>query len=223
MYSDWMYTINKLTDEQAGKLTKHLLAYVNDKNPELNDILLEIAFEPIKQQLKRDLKHWDNIRQKRVEYGRKGGLAKAKQNLATLSNTKQPLAKLAVSVNDNVNVNVNVNDTVNDISIPIGIEEKSPDELETKKETFGREDINTLLADFERIMGFKSASNKDRIFATHILKNYTHPQIKAMLEYCSQDAYAPRIGSLEKMWFKRGDIVAGIKGKINKNNLTIAE
>jgi len=202
MYSDWIHTINKLNDEQAGKLIKHLLAYVNDKNPELNDLLLEIAFEPIKQQLKRDLKHWDNIREKRAESGRSGGLAKASK----ASKSKQSLANLAVTVNDNVNVN----DTVNDITISKDIEQ-APEKVE-----YGNQEINNLLKDFEEIMGFKSSSSKDRIFGNHLIKNYTGEQLKTMLTYCATNTYAPRIGSLEKMWFKRGDIIAGIKSQSNK-------
>jgi hypothetical protein len=65
-------------------------------------------------------------------------------------------------------------------------------------------------------MGFKSASSKDRIFANHLIKNFTREQLRAMMTYCSQDAYAPRIGSLEKLWFKRGDVISGLKAKINK-------
>ena len=55
LYADIQNVINKLSDDYAGKLFKHILAYVNDENPTTNDLLLEIAFEPIKQQLKRDL------------------------------------------------------------------------------------------------------------------------------------------------------------------------
>ena len=84
------------------------------------------------------------------------------------------------------------------------------------EQCYGREDINNLLKDFEEIMGFKSSSSKDRIFATHLLRNFTTEQLKAMLTYCSTDSYAPRVGSLEKLWFKRGDIIAGLKTRQNK-------
>ena len=51
LYADINTTVNKLTDEYAGKLFKHILSYVNDEEPTTSDVLLEIAFEPIKQQL----------------------------------------------------------------------------------------------------------------------------------------------------------------------------
>ena len=56
-----------LTDEEAGKLIKHLLSYVNDEAPVLEDRMLEIVFEPIKQSLKRDLDKRQEIKKKRSE------------------------------------------------------------------------------------------------------------------------------------------------------------
>jgi hypothetical protein len=55
LYCDTIHTVNKLTDEKAGQLFKHILAYVNDQNPQTDDFVIDIAFEPIKQSLKRDL------------------------------------------------------------------------------------------------------------------------------------------------------------------------
>lgn len=103
-YSDWINMINEMPDNDAGQLLKHILSYVNDESPSTENILVKMAFAHMKPLLKADLVKWDNIRQKRVEYGKKGGQAKAKQKLAK--------AKQVEAVNDNVNVNVNVN--VND-------------------------------------------------------------------------------------------------------------
>lgn len=82
-----------------------------------------------------------------------------------------------------------------------------------KKTSKGREDINWLLQTFTDRMGFKSASSKDRNFATHLLRNYTRDQLELMLVYCATDKYAPRVGSLEKLWYKRGDVIAGLQKK----------
>lgn len=112
LYTDQKEVFDELTDEDAGKLIKHIFAYVNDENPEQSDKLLKIAFLPIKTQLKRDLVIWDEKKQQRSEAGRKGGLAKASnasEILANPSNAKQSLANLAGNVNGNVNVNDNVN------------------------------------------------------------------------------------------------------------------
>jgi hypothetical protein len=78
LYCDIHHTIKKLTDNQSGKLFKHILSYVNDENPELNDLLLEVVFEPIKQSLKRDLKRYEAICLRNKDNGSKGGRPKSK-------------------------------------------------------------------------------------------------------------------------------------------------
>ena len=114
LYSDLMDIVNDLSDEQAGKLIKIIVDYVNDRNPEVEDQLLKIAFLPIKNQLKRDLKKWEDIKVKRSESGKLGGRPK-KQTKAKKANgfsEKQTKAKKAVNVNVSVSDNVNVNDSV---------------------------------------------------------------------------------------------------------------
>jgi len=78
LYIDIYHTVKKLTDEQAGVLFKHILSYVNDENPILNNLLLEIAFEPIKQSLKRDLRSYEAICKRNQHNGLKGGRPKKK-------------------------------------------------------------------------------------------------------------------------------------------------
>jgi len=107
-YTDWIDTFEELSNDDAGKLIKHLLRYVNDLNPEPPDILIKMCFIPIKQQLKRDLKRWEEIKATRSEAGKLGGRPK-KQTKAKKANgffEKQTKAKKAV--------NVNVNDYVNE-------------------------------------------------------------------------------------------------------------
>ena len=48
---------------------------MNDENPEVQDRVLKMAFEPIKSQPKRDLSKWVEIKEKRREAGRKGAEA----------------------------------------------------------------------------------------------------------------------------------------------------
>ena len=107
LYSDQREVFEELSNEDAGKLIKHIYAYVNDENPETEDKLLRLAFLPIKTQLKRDLKLWDDKKHLRSEAGKKGGLAKASNAtnvVAKPSNATNSLAKLAVNVNVNDNV-----------------------------------------------------------------------------------------------------------------------
>ena len=59
MLTFYILRFSKLPDDKAGQLVfKHILSYVNDLDPLSDDLILNIAFEPIKQQLKR-LKAWE--------------------------------------------------------------------------------------------------------------------------------------------------------------------
>jgi len=101
LYVDQKDLWSKLPDEIAGKLIKHIYSYVSDENPESEDLIVNIAFEPIKQQLKRDLKLFEEKRVKRSEAGL-AGANKRWQPIATDSKRINAMAKIAV--NDNVNV-----------------------------------------------------------------------------------------------------------------------
>ena len=79
LYCDQQGVFNKLPDEIAGRLIKHIFAYVNDENPPCDDLLLSIAFEPIKTQLKRDLRKYEVYIEKQKENGAKGGRPKKEE------------------------------------------------------------------------------------------------------------------------------------------------
>ena len=110
LYADLIHMVKKLPKDKQAELFVLILEYVNDMDPEPEDIILQIAFEPIKNQLKRDLKKWESIKEKRSEAGKLGGRPR-KQDKAKKANgffekqKKQDEAKKAV--NDNVTVNVN--------------------------------------------------------------------------------------------------------------------
>ena len=112
LYADLIHMVKKLPKDKQAELFVLILEYVNDMDPEPEDIILQIAFEPIKNQLKRDLKKWESIKEKRSEAGKLGGRPR-KQDKAKKANgffekqKKQDEAKKAVNVNDNVTVNVN--------------------------------------------------------------------------------------------------------------------
>ena len=70
IYCDIIHTVEQLTDEQAGDLFKHLLRYVNDLNPQSDSVITKIAFEPIRQALKRDLDKYESIRKRNSDNAR---------------------------------------------------------------------------------------------------------------------------------------------------------
>lgn len=120
VYTDWESQFNLLSDEEAGKLIKHIFSYVNDQNPEFDasERLLIMAFEPIKKQLKRDLKRYETIKQKRSEAGRKSAEQRATQSQQNSTNStsvdfvQQNSTNPTVIVKDIVKDTVTVIDTV---------------------------------------------------------------------------------------------------------------
>ena len=137
LYCDLIHLVEKLPNEKAGELFKHILRYVNDQNPETDDMLLQIAFEPIKQAMKRDLVKWDEKKEERSKSGLIGNLRRwhtdlydkfskeelslsealeiakyRKSSLSDNSDRKVSQTIANIAVNDNVNVNGNVSVSV---------------------------------------------------------------------------------------------------------------
>lgn len=112
LYADLIHTVSKMPNDKAGELFKHILRYVNDEKPETEDLLIQLTFEPIKQQFKRDLTKWEETKEGRVKAGLASAEArkKAKElqqsstNLTNVDFVQQ--SSTNPTVNDNVNVNV---------------------------------------------------------------------------------------------------------------------
>ena len=104
LYADQKALFDQLPNEKAGELIKHIFSYVNDENPITEDLIINLAFTSIKQQLKRDLVKFEETKEKRSEAG-KAGANKRWQNIANDSKRISTIAKIAV--NDNVNVKEN--------------------------------------------------------------------------------------------------------------------
>ena len=88
LYKDLLPTIKKLVERDranktnyAGELFLHILEYVNDENPVAIDFIIEMAFEPIKQTLKRDLKKYEMKLESKSISGRVGNLKRWNEDL----------------------------------------------------------------------------------------------------------------------------------------------
>ena len=109
LYADLIHTVKQLPNDKAGLLFKHILSYVNDLEPATKDIIVKIAFEPIKQQLKRDLKKYESKKKQWSEAGKKSAEVRKNKKQRTLTNVDSVATVSTVSVNDNVSVNVSNN------------------------------------------------------------------------------------------------------------------
>lgn len=113
LYADYVEIFEELTNEDAGELVKHLFRYVNDQAPETENPMAKLAFIPIKQQLKRDLKKYEIICQRNSKNGAKGGRPQKPKKPSGLNGLKIKPRKADTD-----------NDTDNDNEIPTEYSEK---------------------------------------------------------------------------------------------------
>lgn len=176
LYSDLIYVAEKLSDKQAGILLKTILRYVNDLNPVVDDPYVDLAFEPIKQALKRDLKKYETILEKRSAAGKKSAEMRVNKSQHMLTNDKSVKHVEHLStVNDNVSDNVN---EINNINVVL----KS-----------GKPDQSILVGFIEFFNSVKGRnfrkSKKIESALNARLKDYTRDEIKEAITNAHNDTY----------------------------------
>ena len=111
LYCDQRGIFDKLPDEYAGRLIKHIFAYVNDEEPETDDLVITMAFEGIKTALKRDLQKYHNYIEKQRVNGKSGGRPrKANETQKTQAFFEKPKKADSDSDSDSDSVSVSVNE-----------------------------------------------------------------------------------------------------------------
>lgn len=96
MYCDSIPIIEKLSDERAGKLIKHIFRYCSDLEPITDDEVVDMAFEHFKSILKRDLVKYNKIVDRNKVNGSKGGRPTKEE---TEANQKNPVGYLETKEN----------------------------------------------------------------------------------------------------------------------------
>ena len=151
LYTEIWPAIQKLDMEQRGKLFTAIMKHALGEEPEKLDILTDVIFTFIKSQLDRDEQKYQEVCKRRAEYGRRGGLATAKQKQAKATKSKQDQANQADNDNDNDNENDNENDNDNEnendneAQAPEGLSLLPGTELELRRK-YG-EQIDALIED----------------------------------------------------------------------------
>lgn len=144
-----------MPDDVAGRLFKHIFSYVNDENPTSDELLLNIAFEPIKQSLKRDLKKWEVRADRSRENGKKGGRPPKIENPQEPTETQQVFSEPRKP--DSVSVNGSDSDSVNDSEV----KDKRFNFIKSLCE-FGFE--KDLVADWIKVRKTKKLTNSETAF-----------------------------------------------------------
>lgn len=117
LFADLKRVVDKLPDETKGKLFQLILDYANGIDAPVEDMWLDVIFEPIKTQLDRDNKKWEEVREKRSKAGKAS--ADKRQQMSTHvesvehNPTHVDTCEHMSTVSVNVNDTVSVNDTVN--------------------------------------------------------------------------------------------------------------
>lgn len=203
LYTEQKEVIDKLSDEQAGKLIKAIYEYVETGEMPSLDNVLDLVIIPFKQNLDRNADKYEETKKKRSEAGKLGAEIKkqkqAKQANAKFVNNKQ--ANQAVNVNDNVNVNVN--DNVNDNNNNVVVGDSCVDGLQEIIK-FYNENIGLItpygletLEDYAKempvdliILAMKKAVEADKRtiqYIKGILNNWSKKGIKTVLDAEKED------------------------------------
>lgn len=195
LYCDIIHTVKELTDEEAGKLFKHYLEYINDLNPTPPDKLTQIVFEPIKQNLKRDLLKWKSKSQRNSEIAKEGWQKRKDANACESINN---YAKDA----DTVTVTVTDKDTVTDT---VKVKDTVIQSIEQRKINFSLS-LNPFLEKY--IPEFGLNESKDMLNKFYVYWSESNPNGKKMK------------WEMQKTWDLKGRLRTWADNQIrfNKNN-----
>ena len=141
LYADLIHTVRKMPKEKQGELLMAILSYVNDENPIVDDLLVELVFEPVKRQMKRDLDKYEATKEKRRDLGRLAGLKSGETRKANIekSNQIEPNRTIGSKNEPNEQVTDTVTVTVTDTVTDILLEKETKEEF--KKVSISRNEI----------------------------------------------------------------------------------
>lgn len=186
LYNDLIDTTDDLSDEEAGKLFKMILARVNEREFKNDDRLLKHIFIPIEKTLSRDLTKYENkLREKsnagaignlkrwnpdiyndftkgKIDLGEALEIAKSRKN----RNSDKPIANIADSDSDSDSDSVPENVLENDDVV----DENKETDLNANARYFFKNEIvvNAFMEDFR--INRKKLIQKIKVFNSHCTK-----------------------------------------------------
>lgn len=207
LYADLIKSIEHLTNEEKGILFNHLLEYVNDKNPVLEDRLILTAWKPIELQLKRDLIKFEEVKAKRSEAGKRSAELRALKNdeinltnPTSVESVEQSLTNPTDNVNDNDNDNDNVNDINNNKALPFS--------FYNSMIKYGFE--KNLVSEWLKVRKTKKATNSETAFNSFIKEvEKTNSNINDVLTECIVKSWS----GFKSEWYKNKSNVSSLEKK----------
>lgn len=138
LYCDLIHTFEHLTTEQVGEVTMWILKYTNDLDPKPLNGLLQAVVEPIKQQLKRDLKKFETVKEKKSDSGQLGNLKRWHPDLyKDVTDKKRTLEDSLIIAKNRTATNLIANIAVTDtVTVTDTVKDKDINSLEQRKEIF---------------------------------------------------------------------------------------
>jgi predicted small metal-binding protein len=160
LYADQKELFTQLSDELAGKLIKHIFRYVNDENPVSEDVIINIAFTPIKQHLKRDLDKFNETKERRSKAG-KIGMANRWQNITNDNDVMPVITKHNKRLQSITKITDNDNDNDKDINIYRAFAHLSlsVEDFDKLRIEYSADQINNVLDSIENYKQNKSYSS----------------------------------------------------------------
>lgn len=210
LYKDLIHSVKKLPKDKAGELFMHILQYVNDEDPETDDLLIELAFEPVKQALKRDLKKYEQIKEKNKENARKRWQKVESQTIPSITIASESIPSSATAC-DRIPTHAKHADIDSDIDSDMGsdsgneillekepkekkIIKKVPDEipdktrLPEKEKSSAKKEKELIMPDeFRRLWEEWSQYRKDRRFKPYAGIKWEQKAVDNLLELSNKD------------------------------------
>ena len=177
LYVDLIHTIEKLNDEQTGRLFKHILRYVNDLDPEPQDQFTEVVFEPIKQSLKRDLIKYEGIRERNKENANKRWNTKECDRIQPHTTAPNRIPKRTKNADSDSDSDKDINIYRAFAHLKLSIEDFDKLRIE-----YSAEQINNVL---DSIENFKSNKNYSSLYLT--AKNWLKRDVQKNVTETSDD------------------------------------
>ena len=173
IYCDIIHTVEQLTDEQAGDLFKHILRYVNDLNPQSDSVITKIAFEPIRQALKRDLDKYETIRKRNSDNARMRWDATASSGIP--NDTKNADSDIVIGIDSDKDIKKQ----------RVVFEKPTLSELKTYMTEIGMNDVSEKWFDYYESNGWLVGKNKMKNWRAavrtwknnNLSNNVTTPQV----------------------------------------------